>query len=563
MSLPDWLDPLPDAAAQRALDNWAIDACGIPGIELMERAGAGLAELVARVVPEGPIAIVCGRGNNGGDGLVAARRLRARGREVDVQLLCPAGELRGDARTMCERLTGSPGRPFNPGALFECAGVVDAVLGTGARGAPEGLPRDAIEAMAAAAERGVPVVACDVPSGVDASTGEAVGPAVRAVATATFHAAKPGLWIAPGKQHAGEVVVVDIGIPQEGQPVLPAFGLIGDAVLGELPAREPGSTKFDGGSVLVCGGSRGLTGAPSMAAEGAARAGAGYVTVLVPASLNLVFELRSMEVMSAPLPDDTAGAFKAAALAPALERCERAGALVLGPGLGRTAAAAGFARKLAARAPIPLLLDADGLNAHAAGTSDSRGAGAQRAGAGPKRRAATAETAGGARAAARAGAAKRDASSGDPLAALAAREAPTVLTPHGGELARLLGCSSDDVRARRLECALAAARRANAIVVLKGDDTLVVGPGETDPVAISRGDAPALATAGTGDVLSGAIGALLARGVAPFTAACAGVELHRRAGRLVAQRVGVEGAMARDVIDALPAARATDRLSER
>jgi NAD(P)H-hydrate epimerase len=512
VSLPDWLDPLPDAAAQRALDTWAIEARGIPGLELMERAGAGLAELVARVVPEGPIAIVCGRGNNGGDGLVAARRLRAHGREVDVQLLCRPEELRGDAKAMCERLTGSPGRPFNPGALFECAGVVDAVLGTGARGAPEGLPGDAIEAMAAAAERGVPVVACDVPSGVDASTGEAPGSAVRATATATFHAGKPGLWIAPGKQLAGDVVVVDIGIPAEGQPVLPAFGLIDDAVLDELPRREPGSTKFDGGSVLVCGGSRGLTGAPSMTAEGAARAGAGYVTVLVPASLNLVFEVRSAEVMSVPLPDDTGGAFKAAALAPALERCEAAGALVLGPGLGRTAAAAGFARKLAARAPVPLLLDADGLNAHAE----------------------------------------------DPLAALAARDAPTVLTPHGGELARLLGCSSDEVRARRLQCAREAARRARAIVVLKGDDTLVVGPDETDPVAVSRGDAPALATAGTGDVLSGVIGALLARGVKPFTAACAGVELHRRAGRLVAQRVGVEGAMARDVIDALPAARAAD-----
>jgi ADP-dependent NAD(P)H-hydrate dehydratase / NAD(P)H-hydrate epimerase len=544
VSLPDWLDPLPDAAAQRALDNWAIDACGIPGIELMERAGAGLAELAARVVPEGPIAIVCGKGNNGGDGLVAARRLRAHGREVDVQLLCPAGELRGDAKTMCERLTGSPGRPFNPGALFECAGVVDAVLGTGARGAPEGPPRDAIETMAAAAERGVPVIACDLPSGVDASTGEAPGPAVRATATATFHAAKPGLWIAPGKQRAGEVVVVDIGIPAEGQPVLPAFGLIDETVLGELPARTAGSTKFDGGSVLVCGGSRGLTGAPSMAAEGAARAGAGYVTVLVPASLNLVFELRSAEVMSVPLPDDAAGAFKAAALAPALERCDAAGALVLGPGIGRSAAAAGFARKLAAQAPVPLLLDADGLNAHAAS------AGAVAPSASAKRRAAAASGGAGGRTAG---------GPSDPLAALAARDAPTVLTPHGGELARLLGCTSDDVRARRLECAREVARRANAIIVLKGDDTLVVGPGETDPVAVSRGDAPALATAGTGDVLSGAIGALLARGVAPFTAACAGVELHRRAGRLVAQRVGVEGAMARDVIAALPAARLPER----
>jgi ADP-dependent NAD(P)H-hydrate dehydratase / NAD(P)H-hydrate epimerase len=181
---------------------------------------------------------------------------------------------------------------------------------------------------------------------------------------------------------------------------------------------------------------------------------------------------------------------------------------VLGPGLGRADGALQRARALAAQAPLPLLLDADGLNAHA-GAPDS----------------------------------------------LAARSAPTVLTPHGGELARLLGVDGDAVRARRLACAREAARRSGAIVVLKGDDTIVAGPAAEHPVAISRGGAAALATAGTGDVLSGVIGAFLARGLHPFTAACAGVELHRRAGRLVAERIGVEGATAHDVIAALPTAR--------
>ena len=503
------LEPLPDAAAQRALDRWAIEERGIPGTELMERAGAGLAEVVARHVPDGVIAVVCGHGNNGGDGFVAARRLRAAGREVDVQLVGTARELQGDARTMCERLTGAPPRPFNPGSLFEVAGIVDAVLGTGARGVPRDEALDAVETIAAAAERGVPVVACDVPSGVDATTGEVPGPAVRAVATATFHAGKPGLWIAPGKQHAGEVTVVEIGIPADDRPSdgAAAVGLIGDAVLAGLPARDAAATKFSGGSVLVCGGSTGLTGAASMAAMGAARAGAGYMTVLVPASLNVVFELRDAEVMSVPLPDDD-GALTPAAVAVALERCERADALVLGPGLGRSECATRFARQLAATAPLPLLLDADGLNAHAGS-----------------------------------------------LESLAGRRAPTILTPHGGELARLLGATSDEVRATRLACAREAARRADAIVVLKGDDTLVVEPGPPARVGVSRGDAPALATAGTGDVLSGVIGALLARGVEPFAAACAGVELHRRAGRLVGARVGVDGALARDVIAMLPYAR--------
>lgn len=511
-ALPDWLEPLPDADAQRALDAWAIEQRHVPGLELMERAGRGLAELVARRIPEGLIAVVCGHGNNGADGFVAARLLREAGREVDVQLVGgPGRELRGDARANCERLPGAPPRLFNPGSLMEEAGIVDAVLGTGSSGVPRGEARAAVETMAAAADRGVPVVACDVPSGVDASTGEVAGPAVRAVATATFHAGKPGLWIAPGKQHAGDVTVVEIGIPAGGRPPDSdaTIGLIGHGALAGLPERDAQATKFDGGSVLVCGGSPGLTGAPSMAAEAAARTGAGYVTALVPASLNLVFELRDAEVMSVPLADE-GGALTPAAVDSALARCERADALVLGPGLGRSEGAAAFARELALHAPLPLLLDADGLNAHATGAALQR---------------------------------------------LTGRTAPTVLTPHGGELARLLGSDGEAVRARRLAAARLAASRANAIVVLKGDDTLVVEPGEDGRVGVSRGDAPALATAGTGDVLAGVIGALLARGVEPFRAACAGVELHRRAGRLVGARVGVEGAMARDAIAMLPYAR--------
>ena len=511
--LPPWLEPLSDAAAQRALDAWAIEQRGVPGLELMERAGAGLARLVAERVGQGSIAIVCGKGNNGGDGLVAARHLRAAGREVDVQLLCPPQELRGDARANCERLPGAPPRPFVPGTLMDEAVIVDAILGTGSSGAPEGPALGAVETLAAAAERGIPVIACDVPSGVDASTGEVAGPAVRAVATATFHAAKPGLWISPGKGHAGEVVVVPIGIPEDGRPSGEGapMGLIGRAVLDALPRRGAASTKFDGGRLLVCGGSTGLTGAVALAANAAMRAGAGYVTALVPESLHAVVARRLLEVMSAPLADE-GGALTPAAFEAVFERSLAAGALVLGPGLGRAAVATELARELSAQVAIPLVLDADGLNAHAGA-----------------------------------------------LDALWARPAPTVLTPHGGELARLLGVEGDEVRAHRLACAREAARRAGAVVVLKGDDTLVVPPDENAPVAVSRGAAPALATAGTGDVLAGAIGALLARGVEPFTAACAGVELHRRAGRIVGERVGVEGALARDVIDALPAARVDSR----
>ncbi|HET9105407.1 MAG TPA: NAD(P)H-hydrate dehydratase [Solirubrobacteraceae bacterium] len=504
-ALPDWLAPLPDAEQQRAIDTWAIEQCGIPGRELMEQAARGLTDLVSVRVPEGRLVVVCGKGNNGGDGLAAARLLRDRGRVVDVLLLAEPGEYRGDAAVNLERLPGAAAQAFAAGSLDGAAGIVDAVLGTGFSGVPHGAAAAAIEAISAAGRAGSEVIACDVPSGVDASTGIVQGQAVCASATATFHAGKPGLWITPGKDHAGEVTVIDIGIPAD-PPVDPLIGLIGPGVLGAVPRRDRASTKFAAGNVMVCGGSLGLTGAPCLAAEAAMRAGAGYVTALVPASLNIVFELALREVMSVPLPD-AEGALQPAAAATVLERLQRADALVLGPGLGRTPETQRLTRELARAAPVPLLLDADGLNAHA-GAVES----------------------------------------------LAARQAPTVLTPHAGELARLLEIDSEAVASARLSRVREAAARSGAIVVLKGDDTIIAEPGGR--LAISAGGAPALATAGTGDVLSGVTGAFLATGLEPFTAACAAVHLHLRAGQLAARTIGAEGVIAGDVIAALPAARA-------
>ena len=502
MSLPDWVQPLPDAAEQRALDEWAIRELRISGLELMERAGAGLAGVLKELAPGGAIAVVCGTGNNGGDGFVAARLLRDRGRQVRVLTLGPVADLRGDARANADRLPGAPAERFDPGALDGAAAIVDAILGTGFSGQPRDPAASAIDAINAAGTRAI-VVACDIPSGVDGSTGEIAGAAVVAAATATFHAAKPGLWIAPGKAHAGEVRVIDIGIPPGG-PADPSVGLIEDPVTDGIPRRGRESTKFAAGAVLVCGGSIGLTGAPCLASEAAMRAGAGYVTALIPGSLNVIFESRLLEVMTVPLPDD------GSSLSPdgaeeVLERCARADALVLGPGFGRRGRAPELARTLAAAAPVPLLLDADGLNAHA----------------------------------------------GAP-ASLAARPAATVVTPHAGELARLLGTDSAAIGARRLDSARRAAAAARAVVVLKGDDTLVAEPGGR--VAVSRGRAPALATAGTGDVLSGIIGAYLAKHMDPFHAACAGVFIHACAGRLAARAVGPEGVIASDVIEVLPRA---------
>lgn len=499
--LPAWLDPLPDAALMRATDAWAIQQ-GIPSLDLMERAGSALADEVARRAPDGPIAVACGRGNNGGDGLVAARVLREWGCEVVVLCTASSQDFEGDAHANLQRLPGPPPQAFSADRLSGAAAVVDALLGTGFSGVPRQPAAGAIEAIN---DAGAPVIAADVPSGVDASTGRVEGVAVRAQATVTFHAAKPGLHIAPGKRFAGEVSVVDIGIPR-GAPGETGMGLIRPWVMDEVPARHAASTKFSEGAVAVVGGSAGLTGAPSMASEAAARAGAGYVTALVPASRELVFELRLLEVMTRGLPDRE-GALSPQALEPALKALGRVDAVVLGPGIGRDEGTFELVRSLAGRVDVPLLLDADGLNAHAGRLAD-----------------------------------------------LAARPGPTLLTPHAGELARLLETDSASVEAERLEHVRRAARTADAVVVLKGDDTLVAEPDGT--VAVSLGATPALATAGTGDVLSGVIGALLAKGLPAFPAACAGVHLHAAAGAHAASRLGAEGVIARDVIEALPHARA-------
>ncbi|MGH2964145.1 MAG: NAD(P)H-hydrate dehydratase [Solirubrobacterales bacterium] len=498
-----WLTPIFDAAGMRAADSWAIDEQGIPSLDLMEAAGQAVAEAAREVGAAGPARVVCGKGNNGGDGLVAARHLAETGYEVEAVLLWPPEELSADSSANLERF-GGPVRQVGaggvPGALEGSGVVVDAIFGTGFSGAPRTPADAAIEAINGCA---APVVAADVPSGVDASTGEVAGVAVRAATTVSFHAAKLGHWIAPGKAHAGELRVAGIGIPSEA-PAEPAGGVIGDEVLALTPRRQWNSTKFDSGEVVVVGGSRGLTGAVCMAAEAAIRVGAGYATVAVPADLEPIFELKLTEVMSRGF-EGAEGRLSSASGDAILAAAHRAAAVVLGPGLGRDEDSLELARAVARRVAGPLLVDADGLNAHA-----------------------------------------------ERLELIAERAAPTVLTPHAGELGRLLGRDSREVSEHRLASTREAAERSGAIVILKGDDTIVVG-GER--LAISRGGSTALATAGTGDVLSGTIGALLARGMDPFAAACAGVHAHQRAGRISAERVGsVESVIATDVIGALPAA---------
>jgi ADP-dependent NAD(P)H-hydrate dehydratase / NAD(P)H-hydrate epimerase len=499
-----WLKPLYDAEGMRAIDGWAIEERGVPSPELMEAAGQAVADAVAGLAPDGPVRVVCGKGNNAGDGFVAARLLRATGFEVEVLLLWPGAELPGDAAANLARIEAVEAGGDLEQRLAGSGAVVDAIFGTGFAGAPR---EPAAAAIAAINACGAPVVACDIASGVDASTGEVEGEAVEAEITVSFHAAKLGQRIAPGKWHTGELRVAPIGIPK-GAPVEALGGEVDPAVLELAPRRGPHSTKFSSGQVAIAGGSRGLSGAVRMSSLAAIRAGAGYATVAVPADLELVFELAQPEVMSVPCPGGD-GCLVPASEKAVLRTFERAAAGVLGPGLGRDPGSFELANSVVPKIAAPLVLDADGLNAFAG-----------------------------------------------KLDALAERRAPTVLTPHAGELGRLLERESAEVDAHRLACAREAAHAAQAVVVLKGDDTIVT---DGDRVAVNALSAPALATAGSGDVLSGIMAALLARGLEPFAAAAAAVLAHARAGRDAAARLGAaESVIATDVIDSIPLGLRTD-----
>ena len=500
-SLPAWLQGLPDPERMRATDRWAIEEQGIPGLELMERAGQGLADLVASVAPDGPIAIACGKGNNGGDGYVAARLLREAGRAVRVLAVAPVSELSGDARANAERVDGI--EPFAAARLADCSVAVDALLGTGFSGTPHGAVADAIDALNDARpayrrrRRAQRRRRCQRRGGGHGDPGPRDGDLRRGQARAVDQPGQVARRHGARDRHrhpAGRPGRRARRRPHRGcataRAAAVARGRV-DEVHERARARRGRRARAHGCAVA------GRRGRPAR--------GAGYVTACVPASAQPIVAQRLLEAMTRALPEDD-GAHTAAGVEEVLELAQRGGALVVGPGLGRSDGAFAFARDLVARAEVAVVLDADGLNAHA----------------------------------------------GD-LGALAGRKAPTILTPHEGELGRLLEVESSAVAARRLEHARAAAAQAQAIVVLKGDDTLVADPGGL--VAVSPGATGALATAGTGDVLSGVLAAVLSRDVEPFTAACAGVRLHARAGIHAAHVKGVDGVIARDVIEALPFAR--------
>ena len=423
--------------------------------ELMERAGAAVAREAMLAFPAArSFACVCGGGSNGGDGRVAARVLREAGHVADET----------------DDLTG-----------YDV--IVDALFGTGFRGEPR---PDAAELIGRMNDAAAPVVSVDIPSGVDASTGEIAGVAVEADLTVTFHAPKVGLAVAPGRFSAGRVVVADIGLEHTPTAVRRATRSLLDAI----PRRSAGDTKYKAGAVLVVGGQPGMTGAACLTAMAALRADAGYVTLAVPESSLAAAEVIALEPVKLAWSDDDAVETIVAA-------AERATALALGPGLGRSPHRRALVRALLEQVDLPAVVDADALFEL------------------------------------------------EPVA----RTAPTVLTPHAGELGRLLGRDSEWVDAHRLEAARESAERFSAIVLLKGADTIVASPDGT-AIVCDLGP-PSLATAGTGDVLTGVVAAFLSKGVEPVTAAAAAAVAHGLAAAAAPQQAGL---VASDLLRYLPEA---------
>lgn len=504
------LPPLYSPEQARALDRWAIEQGGIASLDLMETAGGAVARAVTDLDPYAPVRVVCGKGNNGGDGFVCARQLCDGHRDVVTLLLASASELAGDAKAHYQRLLECGGQVTEISeadgiarGLDSEAIVVDAMLGTGAKGAPKGLVAAVISELQNCNR---PVVSVDMPSGIDAASGELLGDkAVSATVTTTFHADKIGLWINPGRCAAGRVEVSDIGIPSTAQR---AANVVTDAHLSSAelldlyPRREGTANKFSSGSVVVVGGCRGLTGAPCLTSMAAMRTGAGYVQAVVPESLNTIFEEKLLEVMTVPV-TDIDGFHAGVGESAIVDACKRANSIVVGPGCGRASETTALVRSLVRKIDRPIVVDADGLNALV-----------------------------------------------DEPEQLQKREQDTVLTPHSGELARLLAVSSQEVESARLKSARSVAESSGATVVLKGQDTLVVSP--TGQLVVNAETTSALATAGSGDVLSGVIAALMARGLPGFEAAALGVYLHSQAALKATDSISKEALIASDLIDSLP-----------
>ena len=482
-------------------DNGAQEL-GISGTILMERAGAAMAGVILEQYAPLRALVVSGGGNNGGDGFVIARELHRA--SVEVSVVATKDEYSGDPETNLQALRNLNVRIVGPEELENELGradlIVDALLGTGFSGEVREKEAGYIRQVN---ETPAPVVAVDVPSGVDGSTGEVQGEAIRADLTICAHAAKIGCVISPGYEHSGEVAAVDIGIPPEADVEPSATWTDANSLRGLVPRTAEPAHKYSAGALLVVAGSKGVTGAPVMVVEGAQRTGCGIIFLATPQSAAPDVDLKLTEALVYGVTEDGAGNMTSGALEEILQQAERATAVVVGPGMGTGEEGQKLVEGILRETETPVMLDADAIS-NLAGSE-----------------------------------------------ALKNRDFPVVVTPHPGELSRLLDVGTKEISARRLDLAHRAAREHGCCVLLKGSDTIVVEGGRT---AVNSTGTVALASAGTGDVLSGVIGALLSRGMDAYDAARAGAWVHGRASELWLEETGLpaESFIATDLLPYIP-----------
>ena len=505
------------ANQMQELDRRTITECGISGIVLMEHAGRGAAELLVRSFPEarrGSIAILAGGGNNGGDGFVIARHLKKWGMQVKVYLFSSIDEVQGDAATNLQIWLAMGGELVEvvfkgdfAGIKKECAKaglIVDAIFGTGLHSKVKGFLKDTFSFINTLSQ---PVMAVDIPSGLDATTGKVLGEAIRADLTVTLGLAKIGQVIEPGISYVGQLEVIDIGIPRHliiEEAAIKTYLIDPDELaMSLLDPRPAQSHKGDYGHLFVLAGSPGKTGAAAMVCSGALRIGTGLVTLGIPASLNPILEAKLTEAMTAPLADAGSGYLTADAVERIHKLLEEKTALAIGPGISTEPSVQEVIMKLIPEITLPLVIDADAITALASRAE-----------------------------------------------ILKKGKGSVIITPHPGEMARLAGITTQEVQADRIAVAKSCAASYNAIVVLKGNRTVIAAPDQE--VYINPTGNPGMASGGTGDVLTGMIGGLLAQGLPSLEAAKWGVYVHGLAGDMAAQEIGEIPLIASDIIDYLP-----------
>jgi hydroxyethylthiazole kinase-like uncharacterized protein yjeF len=503
------------ASEMQEMDRIAIEAFGIPGVVLMENAGRGAAEAFMchfSPPPGARVLILCGRGNNGGDGYVMARYFHERGLQVSVVVLSELARIAGDARIHLQiiqhmgiRILEVPGQErwdSIRGELENHSFVVDAILGTGLNAPVRGFYGRVIEDVN---RSGRPVAAVDIPSGLNADTGVVMGVAVKAMLTITFGFAKVGQVVFPGAERVGRLVRVDISIPKAVSERLPAKVRMTEPYDFSpfLKGERPDTHKGRRGHLLILAGSTGKTGAATLAAFAALRGGAGLVTLGIPEGLNSIMEVKLTEAMTVPLAQTREGSLALRAREAIEGLFQGKNALAVGPGLSTHPETVELVRQLVAHCPLPMVIDADGLNA-------LKGA----------------------------------------LGVLDGRESETLLTPHPGEMGRLVGLSSSEVQGNRLDVATRFSKDHGCWLLLKGARSLVSGP--DGQVYVNPTGNPALASGGSGDVLTGLIGGFLARGWPMERAGLAGCYIHGLAADRLALRMGSVGVLAGELPDAIP-----------